>query len=138
MAPSCKFKLSVWEHFAFSVRHFVMFVVEKIYKFTLWVYTCFGFEIQTVIQYSCLNWTEITENRHKKSKPNRNKSEPWQPYSNTVSGQYSCFSVYIHVHLMFLTLKSAINHGISKVFFFKLLTLNLNQEQKFSPMFALL
>ena len=39
---------------------------------------CFGCEIQTV--YSCLNRTEITENRHEKLKPNRNKSEPWQPY----------------------------------------------------------
>ena len=31
--------------------------------------TCFGYEIQTV--YSCLNQTEITENRHQKLKPNR-------------------------------------------------------------------
>ena len=31
--------------------------------------TCFGCEIQTV--YSCLNRTEITENRHQKLKPNR-------------------------------------------------------------------
>ena len=31
--------------------------------------TCFGCEIQTV--YSCLNRTEITENRHKKLKPNQ-------------------------------------------------------------------
>ena len=35
--------------------------------------TCFGCEIQTV--YSCLNRTEITENRHQKLKPNRKKSE---------------------------------------------------------------
>ena len=42
--------------------------------------TCFGCEIQTV--YSCLNRTEITENRHQKLKPNRKKSEPWQPQTN--------------------------------------------------------
>ena len=41
---------------------------------------CLGCEMQTV--YSCFNGTEITENRHKKLKPNRTEkhfSEPWQP-----------------------------------------------------------
>ena len=33
--------------------------------------TCFGCEIQAV--YSCLNRTEITENRHQKLKPKRNE-----------------------------------------------------------------
>ena len=45
--------------------------------------TCFGCEIQTVS--SCLNRTKITENRRQKLKPNREKSEPWQPYYRGMS-----------------------------------------------------
>ena len=52
--------------------------------------TCFGCEIQTV--YSRLNRTEITENRHQKLKPNRKKSEPWQPYHARL--QFSTFPAF--------------------------------------------
>ena len=70
MAPSCKFKSPVWEHFDFLVAILLLFYVCRWKNIQIYVMrTCFGCEIQTV--YSCLNRTEITENRHQKLKPNR-------------------------------------------------------------------
>ena len=69
--------------YRFSGRHFAIFLCLSLKKYTNYIMsTCFGCEIQTV--YSCLNRTEITENRHQKLKPNRTEpnrktSEPWQP-----------------------------------------------------------
>ena len=78
MAPCCKFKSPVWEHFDFLVAILLFFYVCCWKNIQIYIMsTCFGCEIQTV--YSYLNRTEITENRHQKLKPNRTKSEPWQP-----------------------------------------------------------
>ena len=75
MAPSCKFKSPVWEHFDFLVAILSLFYVCCWKNMQIYIMsTCFGCEIQTVS--SCLNRTKITENRRQKLKPNRNKSEP--------------------------------------------------------------
>ena len=70
MAPSCKFKSPVWEHFDFWVAILSLFYVCRWKNIQIYIMsTYFGCEMQTV--YSCLNRTEITENRHQKLKPNR-------------------------------------------------------------------
>ena len=82
--------LIFWSPFCYCF----MFIIKKIYTFTLWLSTCFGCEIQTV--YSCLNRSEITENWHQKLKHNRKKSvQPWQPFNWLLCYQNMLTSLFL-------------------------------------------
>ena len=93
MAPSCKFNILIWHPpVNLTFCYCFMFVVEKIYKFTLWVHVLDAKYKQYI--YSCLNRTEITENRHQKLKPNR--TEPKKIWTvaalvHGVSTNYNCY-----------------------------------------------
>ena len=74
IAPSCKFKSPVWEHFDFLVAILLLFYNCRWKNIQIYIMrTCFGCEIQTL--YSCLNRTKITENRTGK---NLNRGSPTQ------------------------------------------------------------
>ena len=95
MAPSCKFKSPVWEHFDFLITILLLFYVCRWKNIQIYIMsTCFGCEIQTV--YSCLNRSEITENWHQKLKHNRKKSvQPWQPFNWLLCYQNMLTSLFL-------------------------------------------
>ena len=74
MAPSCKFKSPVWEHFDFLVAILLLF------------YVCRWKNIQIYIMSTCFGCEMLEPNRNNqkptstiKTEQNRNKSEPCQP-----------------------------------------------------------
>ena len=81
MAPSCKFKSPVWEHFDFLVTILLLFYVCRWKKYTNLHYEYMFWMWNT----KSIKLLEPNRNNRKptskiKTEPNRKKSEPWQPY----------------------------------------------------------
>ena len=94
MALSCKFKSPVWKHFDFLVGILLLFYVCRWKNIQIYIMsTCFRCEIQTV--YNCLNRTEITENRHKKLKPNRKNLNRGSPVDTADTVHMSLQTIHI-------------------------------------------